>query len=72
MASLNPESPLFHAVLRDRVKVPVWLLSVKPLAALRKEMLFVTMWFAGPMSAESPPPSLKPFPSPWKSVKFHL
>jgi hypothetical protein len=72
VAILNPESPLFQAVLRVRVKVPVWLLSVNPFAALRKAMEFVTTWLAGPMSAASPPPSLKPFPSPAKSEKPQL
>lgn len=49
VAILKPESPLFQAVLEVRVKVPVCELSVKPLAALRKAMLFVMMWLAGPM-----------------------
>jgi hypothetical protein len=50
-------------------KLPVWLLSVKPFAALEKAMQLLILWFAAPMLAASlPPPSLKPLPSPWKSV----
>lgn len=69
VVSLKPTSPLFQAVLRDRVKLPVWELSVKPLAALLKAKQLVTTWSASPISPASPPPSLKPLPSPSKSVK---
>jgi hypothetical protein len=67
-ANLKPTSPLFQAVLRVRVKLPVWLLSVKPLAALLKAKQLVMTWSAAPMSAASPPPSLKPLPSPSKEL----
>lgn len=66
--SFQPVLPLFHAVLRVNVKFPVCELSVKPTAALEKAKQLVMLWFAGPMSPALPPPSLKPLPSPWKSV----
>lgn len=72
VAILKPESPFFQAVLRVKTKLPGWLLSVKPLAALEKAMQLVITWLAGPLSAASPPPSLNPFPSPWKSENPQL
>lgn len=68
--TLKPTSGLFQAVLRCRTKLPGWELSVKPFAALEKAMQFVTLWSAAFLSASSPPPSLKPLPSPAKSGKF--
>ena len=65
-------TPFFQAVLRVKTKFPGWLLSVKPLAAFWKAMQLVMTWLAGPLSAASPPPSLKPFPSPWKSENPQL
>ena len=47
--TLKPTSVLFQAVLRRRMKLPGWELSVKPLAALEKAMQFVMLWFAAYM-----------------------
>lgn len=65
----NPTAALFQAVLRLIVKSPVCELSVNPFAALLKEMQFVTLCEAKTIKPSPPPPSLKPFPSPSKSVK---
>jgi hypothetical protein len=65
---LKPTSAFRYAVFLNMTKLPVWLLSVKPFAALEKEMQLLILWFAAALSAASPPPSLKPLPSPWKSV----
>jgi len=63
---LKPLSPFFHAVLRVKVKLPGLPLSIKPFFAFWKAMQFLMMWFAGGLSVI---PSLKPFPSPLKSLK---
>lgn len=70
--NLNPIAELFHAVFRLSSKFPGCELSVNPSWLLLKAMEFVITWFAGPMSASSPPPSLKPLPSPSKGLKSHL
>jgi hypothetical protein len=70
--NLKPTLALFHAVLRLSVKSPVCELSVKPSLEFPKAMQLVMTWLAGPLSAASPPPSLKPLPSPSKGEKPHL
>jgi hypothetical protein len=70
--NLKPTLALFHAVLRLSVKSPVCELSVKPSLTFPKAMQLVMTWFAGPLSAASPPPSLNPLPSPSKGEKPHL
>lgn len=68
--NLNPVSALFQAVLRVMVMDPVLPLSVKPSFALANAMLLRTM--CEPATSGSPPPSLKPLPSPAKSEKPQL
>lgn len=63
---LKPTSPLFHAVLRSKVKLPGFPLSIKPFFAFAKAMELRTMWLAGGLSVI---PSLKPLPSPSKELK---
>src|SRR3954447_25274413 len=62
LPNLKPPSPLRNAVSWSTVMVPGLPLSMNPPTALSNEKLLRMMWLAG--GSGSPPPILKPLPSP--------
>ncbi|KAK9782489.1 hypothetical protein SCAR479_00832 [Seiridium cardinale] len=62
----KPVSSLFQTVFQVKVRDPGFPLSMNPLFALENVILFLSMWLAGGLSVI---PSLKPLPSPSKSME---